>query len=186
MAIAQRQFSLAEFLELPEKEPPYEFEEGAVTRKVSPKGQHSGLQYTLCERFNRFGQPRKLFWAFPELRTTYAGRSYVPDIAVYRWERIPRTTDGKIANDFLEAPDLVVEIVSPGQSVNALVRRCQWYVTHGVQLALLVNPQDESVLRFPVGGHPQPLRGSDRIDLGELLADLNLTVEDIFRALALG
>lgn len=47
---------------------------------------------------------------------------------------------------FLPLPDLIVEIASPGQSISALVRRCLWYVQEGVAVALLVDPDDRSVL----------------------------------------
>ena len=62
--------------------------------------------------------------AFTELRATFGGHSYVPDVSVYLWERVPLDARGRVANDFVEPPD--VEIVSPEQSVNALVRRCVW------------------------------------------------------------
>ena len=84
MAIAPPTLTIDEFLQLPEAEPALEFEEGRIIQKVSPKGQHSSLQSELVELFNRFARPRKLALAFPELRTSFAGRSYVPDIAVYR------------------------------------------------------------------------------------------------------
>lgn len=83
MAVVRRGISLEKFLELPEEEPALEFEDGEVSQKVSPKGRHSTLQSVLCETFNRLGRPRKLALAFPELRATYAGRSYVPDVSVY-------------------------------------------------------------------------------------------------------
>ena len=83
MAIAEQHFSLEEFLNLPEQEPALEFEDGVVSQKVSPKGQHSGLQGDFVELVNRYTRTRKLARAFPELRATFAGRSYVPDVAVY-------------------------------------------------------------------------------------------------------
>ncbi len=119
-----RRLTLAEFLRLPEQKPALEFEDGVVTQKVPPRGQHSVLQFSLAERINAFARPRGLAFAFPELRTTFAGASRVPDIAVSRTERIPRLPDGKVANDFLEPPDVAVEIVSPEQRVNQAARRC--------------------------------------------------------------
>ncbi|MBI3979304.1 MAG: Uma2 family endonuclease [Chloroflexi bacterium] len=145
--------------------------------------QHSALQYALCELVNRFALPRRLAWAFAELRTTFGGRSHVPDIAVYRWERIPRTPAGKLADDFIEPPDIVVEIVSPEQSVNALVRRCLWYVDHGVRAALLVDPQDESVLLFRADGRPRVLRQADQIGLSDEIPGFQLTVQALFSVL---
>lgn len=132
---------------------------------------------------NRFLQPQKLALAFPELRFTYAGRSYVPDVSLYRWDRIPRDEAGEVANDFFEPPDVAVEIVSPKQSVTALVRRCVWYAANGVAIALLVDPSDRSVLTFRLRRSPEALRGTDRIDLGDLLPDLAFTVQELFDSL---
>ncbi len=66
MAILRQPCTLEEFLKLPEDEPALEFEDGKVIQKVSPKGQHSMLLGTFTRRINRFAQPRKLAFAFPE------------------------------------------------------------------------------------------------------------------------
>src|SRR5579864_1874767 len=79
MTVAPTQLTLEEFLKLPEEEPALEFEDGAVTSKVWPKGRHSTLQAELIERLNQSGRPRKLARAFPELRVTFGGASFVPD-----------------------------------------------------------------------------------------------------------
>src|SRR2546427_470977 len=100
VATAQQRLTLEEFLKLPEEEPALEYEDGEVTQKVSPQGRHSVLQGELVQRVNAFGRPRKLARAFPELRTTFAGRSRVPDVSVYLWERIPTTSEGRIADLF--------------------------------------------------------------------------------------
>jgi Uma2 family endonuclease len=185
MAITEQRLSLDEFLKLPEEKPALEYEDGVVTQKVSPQGQHSLLQTTLAERINQFGRSRKLALALTELRATFHGASRVPDVAVYRWERIPRQPDGKVANRFLEPPDLAIEIASPEQSVNGLVRRCLRLVQDGVGLALLVDPGDESVLRFSSAATVQALHGTDRIDLGDLLPGFELTVQELFESLRL-
>jgi Uma2 family endonuclease len=114
-----------------------------------------------------------------------ASASRVPDISVYRRDRIPLDTNGLIADDFPEPPDVALQIVSPEQSVNALVRRCVWYVAHGVQVALLVDPADQSVLAFRPNQQPTAWRGSDQIDLGEVLPAFALTVEELFASLRL-
>ena len=146
MAIPNQRISLEEFLALPEEEPALEYEDGVVTQKVPPQGKHAALQLAICEMLNRLMVPEKLAKALPELRTTYASTSRVPDVAVYRWERIPRDSSGRVADDFREPPDIAIEIASPGQSVNQLVSRCLWYVGHGVPVALLIDPYHESVV----------------------------------------
>jgi Uma2 family endonuclease len=117
MAVRQRRMTLEEFLKLPEKKPALEFEDGVVTQKVPPRMKHSLLQPWICALINRHTLPRKLALVFSELRATYGGRSRVPDIAVVRWERVPRDPDGRIGEDFRDVPDIAIEIRSPGQRV---------------------------------------------------------------------
>ena len=184
MAIEQRRMTLDEFLALPEEEPALELEAGGmVTQKVSPKGKHSSLQRGLLKLFDGFAEPRRIALALPELRTVFGGAAYVPDVSVYRWERIAWTSDGEVPDDFTEPPDIAIEIVSPGQNVTRLVRRCIWYVEHGVTLALLIDPTDRSVLRFGRASTPRALHEQDRIDLSEVLPDFQATVERLFAAL---
>jgi Uma2 family endonuclease len=185
MAVPKRKLTLEEFLELPEEEPALEYEEGTVTQKVSPKGKHSRLQGWMIKLINTVTEPRKLAMAFPELRFATAQRSPVPDVAVYLWDRIPRDERGRVADNFREAPDIAIEIVSPEQSVNSLIRRCLWYVAHGVRLALLVDPKDESVLVFRPNQIPSPRRGADRIDFDDVLPGLTMTVDELFASLTL-
>jgi Uma2 family endonuclease len=183
MAIPHQRMTLEEFLKLPEEKPALEFIDGVVTQKVSPNGRHSRLRYTIAERFNRAGQPGKLAAAFPELRTTCAGASPVPDVAVYRWERIPLDAAGEVADDFLEPPDVAIEIVSPEQSVPSLVRKCQGYVDRGAAMALLVHPSHRAVRLFLPGAPPAVLQGADEMDFGQIIPGLRFSVDDLFAAL---
>lgn len=185
MATVPQGLTLEEFLDLPEEKPALEFEEGGVTQKVSPQGPHSVLQGVAIERINAFARRRKLALAFPELRITYAGRSYVPDVSVFRWQRIPRTSRGTVVQRFVEPPDIVIEIISPGQTRRALLSRCAWYVANGVQVALLLDPDDETVTVVRPNAMPVVLRGSEPIGLDEVIEGLDLTPADLFASLRL-
>ncbi len=107
MAITQRRMTLAEFLELPEEEPYLELVDGMVVQKVAPQWLHSVLQPDLAAIINRHARPRKLAVASTELRATIGRYSLVPDVAVYRWERLPRSAAGKLINVPAEPPDVV-------------------------------------------------------------------------------
>jgi Uma2 family endonuclease len=102
-------------------------------------------------------------------------------VSVYLWERIPVDAAGKVADEFRAPPDIAVEIVSPGQSVNALVRRCLWFVENGVRAAVLLDPSDESALLTRPGGTVTGLHGADRIDLQDILPGIELTVSGALR-----
>jgi Uma2 family endonuclease len=185
VATVRQGLSLEAFLELPEEKPALEYFDGVVTQKVTPKTRHSALQWDLLERFNRAGLPSRQWRAFPELRATFGGASVVPDVAVYRWERIPRNPDGTLQDDVFEPPDVAVEIASPKQSVRQLDRRCQWYVAHGVRLALLVDPDTESVTAFRPDTPPRSHSGVESVDCGDALPDFAFVAQDLFATLRL-
>src|SRR5689334_223564 len=115
MAISQRRMTLEEFLTLPEEKPALEYIDGWVRQKAMPKGPHGTLQSWLAHLINAYGIAARLAWAFTETRVLLAGQAPVPDLIVYRWERIPRDATGRIAEDFSTPPDIAVEIFSPGQ-----------------------------------------------------------------------
>jgi Uma2 family endonuclease len=182
--IEQRRMTLQQFLELPEEKPALELEpDGTVTQKMPPKPRHSATQAELIELINAFAKPRRLAQAYPELRFVFAGAAYVPDVSVYHWERIQRDAGGRLADEFTEPPDIAIEVVSPGQRVNALVRRSLWYVENGVRIALVVDPEDESVLVFRHEQQVHVAHASDPIDLDDVLPGLGLTAEKVFASL---
>jgi len=180
MVVAQSQMTLEEFLQLPDEKPALEFEDGTVSQKVSPKPNHSRIQSVFDRRFFQTAETRKLAMAFPELRTSFAGRSYVPDMAVFLWDRLPIRADRSFISDVHEPPDIVIEIVSPKQSVSALLGKCVWYVENGVRIAILVDPEEQSVFLFRPGQALVVLGSDDRIALDDVLPEFDLTVRELF------
>jgi Uma2 family endonuclease len=175
--------TLEEFLRLPERKPALEYEDGVVTQKAWPGGRHSVLQTTVVSLINDGARIRKQCLALLELQVTYAGMSRTPDVAVYRWDRVPRDADGVIMDDFVEPPDVVIEIVSPEESPNHLIRRCLSFMDTGVRMTALVDPDDESVIMFRSGRPPVALRAGETLDLSDIIPDLRLEVGVLFDGL---
>ncbi len=172
-----------EFLKLPEEKPAFELIEGMVVQKVSPQEQHSALQTGFAEAVNAFGRPRRLGLALPELRGRFGAEVLVPDVAVYRWDRLPRTVAGELANVYQGPPDIAVEIVSPEQSVREMVAKCRRYIAEGVSIALVVDVDHRTVTRLDEQESETVLRGDDRIDLDRVLPGFTLTVRHLFDTL---
>lgn len=185
MAITQRRLTLEEFLQLPEEEPALEYIDGVVTQKVSPKAKHGMLEGRLCQFVNQFAEPGRIAFAFPETRATFGASSPVPDVSVYRWDRIPRDADGEPVDDFFLPPDIAIEIRSPSQTLRSQIERCRWYVDHGVPVALLLNRPDRSIRLFRQGRPGRLLRGNERVDLDDVLPGFELTPEALFASLRL-
>ena len=181
---AIRPIAIDEFLQLPETKPASEFIHGEIIQKPMPQGEHSLLQGTLCETINQIVKPQKIAKAFPELRCVFGGLAIVPDIAVFRWERIPRTPSGRIANRFEIHPDWAIEILSPEQRYRKVLGKLLHCAEYGTELGWLLDAEDESVLVVDSDRRVREFTNSDRLPVLTGI-DLDLTVEQVFSWLSL-
>jgi Uma2 family endonuclease len=175
--------TLEQFLELPETKPASEYFENKIYQKPMPQGEHSRIQLSLSLAITQVAEPPQLAMAFPELRCTFEGRSLVPDIAVFEWQRIPRQPNGRIQNKFEIAPDWVIEIVSPDQFSSIPIRKILFCLNHGTQLGWLVDPQDESVITFQPNQQPEVRYNSDPLPVLNVLTDWQFSAKDLFSCL---
>jgi Uma2 family endonuclease len=145
--------TLDAFLKRAETKPASEYFDGEIIQKPLPQGEHSILQTRLSTAINQVSEAEKIALALTEIRCTFAGKSIVPDIAVFLWHRIPRTEQGRIVNRFETYPDWIIEILSPEQSPNQVMKKILFCLDQGTQLGWLIDPSDESVMTF----HPHQL-----------------------------
>ncbi|MEG4320603.1 MULTISPECIES: Uma2 family endonuclease [unclassified Microcoleus] len=177
---AKLTISIAEFLQLPETKPASEYIDGQISQKPMPQGKHSKLQDELLSGINRVGKPGKLAHAFPELRCTFGGRSIVPDIAVFEWSRIPLDEDGEIANRIEVAPDWIIEILSPDQSPNQVIKKIVFSINHGTKLGWFADPGDKSVIVFQPNQLPEFKSDTDILPVLSVLGDWQLSAAELF------
>jgi Uma2 family endonuclease len=183
MAIVRQGLTLEEFLALPEEKPALEYCEGVVTQKVAPSYEHSALQSQIIWELRWQLDARGIAVVLPELRSVYPERAYVPDVAVYRRERLPRRLPRQRIGELRIPPDLAVEIISPGQTLHELQAKCSRYVDLGVQVALLVDDRDETIRAFRPNTRPTIHHRGQRVALDEVAPGLHLDVDRIFDAL---
>ena len=107
------------------------------------------------------------------------GRSIVPDIAVIAWNRIRINDAGEPEDNFTEAPDWTIEILSPDQTATRVIDNILFCLRYGCKLGWMVDPDDYSILIFTPGQEPGVYRG-DRLLLGLGGIDLTLTAEQVF------
>jgi Uma2 family endonuclease len=175
---------LEEFLKLPETQPAREYIDAQIYQKPMPHGEHSTLQSFLVTSINEIGKPQKLAYAFPKLRCTFGGMSLVPDVAVFQWSRIPLRPNGRIINKFEIPPDWVIEIFSPEQSPNRVIRKITFSIQNGAKLGWFIDSDDESIMVFQPNQLPEIKQGKDTIPVLSVLGSWQLSVEDIFSCLS--
>jgi Uma2 family endonuclease len=141
--------TLEAFLSLPETKPASEYiDNGLIIQKPMPQGEHSAIQGEFVTTANLALRAPKTARTFPELRCTFGGRSIVPDIAVFTWERIPRKSDGGVSNVFAIAPDWTIEILSSDQSQSKVVKNILHGLKHGTQMGWLLDPAEKCVFIY--------------------------------------
>ncbi|MEA5511325.1 Uma2 family endonuclease [Crocosphaera sp. UHCC 0190] len=179
MVIASPQITLEEFLQLPETKPAREYINGEIIHKPMPKGRHSRLQGKLCSVINQVTEDGKIAYAFPELRCSFAGRSIVPDLAVFYWSNIPFNQQGEVPDNFNLSPDWTIEILSPEQRPNKVIGNILHCLQKGCKLGWFIDPDDHSILIFLPEQQPQLFKGDQVLPVLDNIP-VNLTVEEVF------
>ncbi len=174
------ELTLAEFLELAPTKPEQEYLAGEILQKPMPQGEHSVLQAGLVTEINQVGKSQKLACAFPELRCSFAGSSIVPDVAVFEWQNIPLRANGRISNKFEIAPDWTIEILSPNQSANRVIKKITFCLSQGTKLGWLIDPEDESVVIFEPNATPVVKADNDILLILGILGSWQLTATNLF------
>jgi Uma2 family endonuclease len=177
--------TLDRFLTQPETKPASEYINGSIYQKPMPQGQHSRLQLKFCNTVNAVTEDKQIALALPELRCTFGGKSIVPDVAVFRWERLPINAEGEIENVFSIYPDWVIEILSPEQAAMRVISNILHCLQHGTEMGWLLFPKERSLLIFQ--RDRQPIEINSEINSAQKLLvpnfleiDLNLTVDQVF------
>lgn len=176
--------TIEEFLNLPyiENSPAWEYADGVAIQKPMPKTRHSILQKRLLTEIDSHSET---YTALPELRCTFAGRSVVPDIAVIAWDRIQVNDIGEPEDNFIEAPDWAIEILSPEQKANRVIDNLLHCIKHGSRLGWMLDPDDYSVLIVAPHQEPSVCRGANQLHILEGI-HLELTAEQVFAWLKIG
>lgn len=184
--IPEKTITLEAFLKQPETKPASEYINKQIIQKPMPQGKHSILQGELVNTINAVVKKQRIAYAFPELRCTFGGQSIVPDVTVFAWERIPVDDNGDIANVFSISPDWTIEILSPDQSSTQVTGKILHCLNYGTQMGWLIDPKARSLIIFPQGQQPQLFEEHEaRLPVLDLVADLNLSVGDVFSWLKL-
>ncbi|MYA38289.1 MAG: Uma2 family endonuclease [Acidimicrobiia bacterium] len=101
-----------------------------------------------------------------------------PDIAFTSAEKIP--LDARITGYAEVAPDLVVEVASPGDSRREVHDKAHMWINHGVRLVWVVQPETRTVDVYRPGGEVATLGEQDALDGLEVLPGFACEVSAVF------
>jgi Uma2 family endonuclease len=112
------------------------------------------------------------------------GNKRSPDISFFAKERLQGITE--LPSGFLEgAPDLAVEVLSPGNTVEEIHDKLTEYFENGTRLAWVIHPNEKYILVYRSAQEPDRLLKSvDFLDGEEVVPGFSLPVADLFQKLS--
>jgi Uma2 family endonuclease len=166
-------------------EPEIEIIDGRGFPKVSPKRTHAVLQGSIVGMFRDWAGRQGTVgteWRFHLSSTARRRNSFVPDVAYVSAERL-RSIPREQTEEPPFAPDVAIEIFSPGHRERNLSRKIERYLECGAKLVLDVRPSTRTIVAHDKDGARVFTSGDDfehasvpglRFSLAEYFAEIDL------------
>ncbi len=159
----------------------YELVRGELIEMAPPGGTHGNTAANLSSLLLSLVKEKNLGVVMVETGYKLASDPDTvrgPDISFLSSAKIPPAglPDGYIDG----APDLAVEIVSPGDTASEIQDKVQDYLTYGVQLVWVVYPSQRLVVVHNPDGTSRTLHETDTLSGEVVLSGFSCRVADIF------
>ncbi len=100
-----------------------------------------------------------------------------PDVSFVHRDRIP---EGGLPKGYWPgAPDLAVEVVSPGDTYSEVESKVQAWLDAGTRLAVVLNPRSRTATAYRSRNEVVRLLESDNLDLGDVVTGFTCPVADL-------
>jgi Uma2 family endonuclease len=175
-----------EFMALPDDGHRYEIINGELIDMGNSGALHGYVCSTLMILLGGYVRIQKLGAMF-DSSTAFKmknGDRRSPDISFFAKERLQGLTE--LPTGFLEgAPDLAVEVLSPGNTVEEIHDKLVEYFENGTRLAWIIHPSEHYVLVYRCAQEPDRLLKSvDSLDGEEVIPGFTFPVADLFQKLS--
>ncbi len=182
MIQTKTQLTLEEFFALPEGEGDitYELIDGQALPKMSPKKFHSRLTRVLIKILEQWGDERGEIGVEWAVKLTRKRRDWVPvpDLLYVSYQRL--SPDWNQDEACPVVPELVIEIISQGQTFGQLAAKARDYLDAKVLRVWVVDSKARSITVFYPDAAPQTYMG-DTLLTDSLFDGLELTAEQVFK-----
>jgi Uma2 family endonuclease len=156
-----------------------ELVKGMIVTIPPPKALHGLTQTLIASLLLGFVRPRRLGWVATESGTVLESDPDTirgPDVAFYSITHLPAPPI-----DYFEiAPDLVVEVLSPDDRRSRVRDKIREYISAGVRLVWLVDPETRTVLEYRGSLRGTEYDESDTITGADVLPDFSCRVAELF------
>ena len=180
MIQSTRKLTVEEFFALSVSDVAYELIEGQAISKMSPKRFHAGVQKALLMLMDAWAENKGYLYPEWAVRLKRNNEDWVPvpDITYISYSRL--TADWLEDEACPVAPELVIEIISPGQTFGGLSQKATDYLTAGVLRVWIIDSQERSVTVCYPDAPPRTYTKSSAIT-DSILEGLEFTPHQIFQ-----
>jgi Uma2 family endonuclease len=154
----------------------YELIDGIAVAKMSPKYFHAKSTLAFVKILDRWSDKRGrlgIEWAFD--LSEYS--TPVPDLIYVSFDRLPASWNENAACPV--APELAIEIISPGQTFGQMIQKASNYLTGGVLQVWIVDPTAKSVTVFYPDRAPKTYM-NDEVITDDLFPELSVEIDRLF------
>lgn len=171
--------SLDEFLKRPEDR--CELVNGTLKPKVSPKFKHAQTQGYLYRLLHNWCEEQQIGQVLPEwgiiLKRNDTDWVPIPDLIYVSYQRLAAEWDEDAMCPVI--PELVIEIISPGQTFGELTEKAENYMKNGIDRVWIVDPQAQTVTVFRKDEGFHTLTKEQSLT-DPLFPELELSITDLF------
>ena len=157
----------------------YELVAGRVIRMSPPGWQHGVIVVRLLALLDAHVRPRRLGALVTEVGFKLRSNPDTvrgPDISFVRQDRLPAE---KKFDYWSGAPDLAIEVLSPGNTPRDISAKVSDYLSTGVSEVVVIDPAAETVTRHRAGQQSQVIPRGGELDLDDVLPGFRCAVNDI-------
>ena len=182
MAVVRQQVTADELLLMPDDGFRYELVQGEL-RQMNPAGiVHGRVTMSFAWRLARHVEENRL-------GTVYAAETgfrlasdpdtvRAPDVALVSQARVEAI--GEVEGFWPEAPDLAVEVVSPGDSYTDVEEKVFAWLDAGTKMVVVINPRQRSATVYKSSIDIVALAEADVLAGGDIVPGFELAVQEIF------
>ena len=110
------------------------------------------------------------------------GRRWIPDASWVSEETLAKLTEAQKRLPFWPiAPDFVLEVVSPSQSLSKQQEKMRGWIAAEVRLGMLISPDDELVELYRADGSVETFHRPDAVSCDPVMPGFTMTFERIWR-----
>ncbi len=99
-----------------------------------------------------------------------------PDVAYWSFERLPGVPVGYIE----VAPDLAVEVLSPGNRMRQIINKIREYFNRGVRMVWVIDPEERTVTVYRTPDEGRVLHESATLSGEDMLPGFSCRVAELF------